>query len=118
MTAHTDMSDLSRCFKFFGVFHHRTLRDFLPVLHGIHIVNHAHVYVVSFKARQQIFETAFYLFNLSRPLILIGFPCGAQVRLQNELIPAARQRFSQAVSQIGIWRLEIQIVNLKVFRLI
>ena len=57
------------------------VQDLLPLLLGVHVVDHAEVDVIGLQARQQILERRAHIDQIARAVILPVLPCRAEMAL-------------------------------------
>ena len=74
-------------------------------------MDHADFHMISMQLSQTILKSSPYFFDLPRALILTVDPHGTQMSLNNKLIPPSFQGFAEVMTEVGIRRIQIKIID-------
>ena len=109
--AHADVADHAVLFQFPGVGQHRPLKDRAEVLLTVHIVDHTHINIVGMQAFQQVCKGAFCFFDIPGTGILSVFKDGAQMSLNDKLLPASLQGKAQISAGGSLGHENIDVID-------
>ena len=111
MTAHADVLDPALGFQLTSEIEGAALDDPIPILEIIAVMYHADLNVVGLKEVEHLVKPRADLVKFTRAFVLPVDPNRSDVRLNDELIAPALERIADGGSDIGIRRIQIEIVN-------
>ena len=94
-----------------GKLDHRAAEHRVKIFLLVHIVNHAHVYVLRPQAGEQVGKSRLDLIYKAGAFVLPIDPGGAQMCLHNELLPAALHGLAEEVPDIELGVIEVEVVD-------
>ena len=97
MAAQSDMADSAFFLQAQGQPDDGTVEYFMKFF-TVHIVYHADIQIVGIEACQLVFEGGDCLVDVACTQILVVFPGGAQMSLDDKLLTAACQRFADVAA--------------------
>ena len=114
--AHADMADGSLCLELFYIVQERTAHSPVPVGLGVHKVDHAQIYIIGLKPRQQILKGGPAQVHVPGADILPVLPGGAYVALDVPALPPPGQGQAQAGAHLGVGHPAVQDVDAQLLR--
>ena len=118
MTGQADAADLSRGFQLLGVGHHRAVDYLVPVGQSIGVVDHADVDEAGVQQAEHVLKASLYLCDVPGAQVLAIFPDGAQVGLEDKLVPPALQGAAQVGPHVRIGGVQVDAVDAQLLHLI
>ena len=106
-----DAPDDALFFQLQGIVHDAAGADGLPVGHSVHIVDHADIDIVCTQAAEEVGIAGSDLLQVPGALVLPVLPGGADVALDDKLLPPARQSPAQLVPDLGVRDIAVQAVS-------
>ena len=111
MAGQADAPNDSRSLQLQGIVQNAVLHHGIPVAHGVHVVDHAHVHPVRPQQAEPLGEIGLRLVQAAGPLILPVLPDGAYVALENKFFPSPLHGAAQVVQQLRLRRVQIDAID-------
>ena len=92
--------------------------DLVPVGQGVGVVDHADVDEAGVQQAEHVLKARFYLVDVTGAQVLAVLPDGAQVGLEDKLVPPALQGTAQVGPHVRVGGVQVDAVDPQRFHLV